>query len=260
MTKLMLKSKIAKVVMAGTCFTLISAGSAFAAEPATLEAAISGNGSSAEFIGQVAGDYELAPRHQEIDRLLFEDGGLEKFQAAGFTVTHTGPINDVIEIGITPYDDSYAEMVIELVGEDQVQVVEGVQAVPLMAGPDTSVSSSDDVAEPTFSTMVVGAPEAGEGEAVITSIPEDGLDMPVSDGPDSLDSVGTDDGAIVEDARVISAPADDAGAIAEDVQVISAPAETGAPSASNVWPWVAAIAAGLAAAGLIIRKVLVSKK
>src|SRR5690606_8879520 len=97
------------------------------------------NGAAVSYMAEPilsAEDEALMIKHQEIDDYIFNQGGLEKFREAGFTVTHTGPIDGVIEIGITPYEESHAAELYALFGDEQVRVVEGVQAVTLMATED----------------------------------------------------------------------------------------------------------------------------
>jgi len=274
--RLNLKAKITTCVWAGTCFTLISAGSVLAAEPATDLAvravAGEGRGVSAAYVGQgqFVEDPSLVEKHREVDAYIFENGGLEKYSELGFTVTHTGPTDGVIEIGIAPYEDRFADELYAQFGDDHVVVVEGIQAVTYIAPADGAGSSpvgSDD--QSAVSILVVGGPEPGEGEAAITSIEPDGidLDMPVSDEGDIL--VEPIEGDVSVDVEPISAPVDgeesgEATAAdsdkAAEAQLVSAPAEGGSTSGSNVWPWVAAIAAAAAGALIVIRKLVVTKK
>ncbi len=256
-----IKSKIAKCFAATACAALISTGSAFAAE---LPQGNSSSGDLAAVSYAVDSAYEnaaLQEKHQEIDAHVFKGGGLEKFQEMGFTVTHTGPVGGVIEIGITPYDDSYAEVLYDLFGEELVNVVEGEQAYTLIAtgdGPDATVSSGE------VSLMVVGGPEPGEGEAAITSLEPEvpavqepilledgdaGEELPSGDTPVSDD--------VVTDAELISAPAGEGA----EAMPISAPVDgTAEQSASNPWPWVAAAGAALLVVAFAIRKWIVNKK
>lgn len=273
MKKMNLKAKVATSVLAGTCFTLISAGSVFAAAPveynpssavsqvnvASILPAPVTNGAAVSYMAEPilsAEDEALMIKHQEIDDYIFNQGGLEKFREAGFTVTHTGPIDGVIEIGITPYEESHAAELYALFGDEQVRVVEGVQAVTLMATEDgAGVSPSVGEDEGTFTTMVVGGPEPAEGEVAITTV---GPDTPVSS-----DAVITGD---VEDG--LEAPAVPEGGIkagneAAEAQPISAPidlSDSNMKQASSPWLWAAGAAAVLAAAALIVRKVFAVKK
>lgn len=265
--------KIAKGVLAGACVTLISAGSAFAAEPILTE---QGAGVSAGYVGQGYEDPALAEKHREIDAYIFEQGGLEKFNDMGFTVTHTGPMAGKIEIGITPYDDSFANELYALFGDDEVNVVEGVQAITFMPEPALD--------EGGFSTMVVGGPEPGEGEVAITvtdPLPAVDPDTPVSSTDDAGTAVDAEliyapvePDAAVSDEDAASSDAGDAGAGAEvpEMAPIAAPAESTAAdaiaptsqsqtqSSSMLWAWIAGGVAALGAVALFIRRAVGAKK
>jgi hypothetical protein len=75
-------------------------------------------------------------KHQEVDQFLFEQHNGD-FSEQGFTVTHTAPVNDMVEIGITPFDEAHAAYLYDIFGKEMVKVVEGQQAVTL-ASPTAS--------------------------------------------------------------------------------------------------------------------------
>jgi hypothetical protein len=87
---------------------------------------------------------ELYQKHREIDKYVFKDHA-DEIRLEGFGVTHTGPRDGFIEIGITPYSEGYADYLYEIFGGDMVRVVEGRQAVtlPLTTGeePDVEVDA-----------------------------------------------------------------------------------------------------------------------
>lgn len=207
--KFRLKAKITACVWAGTCFALLSAGPALAAERATDTLLIDrGGGVSAAYVGQGYDNSALASKHQEVDTYIFKEGGLEKFRELGFTVTQTGPMNGKIEIGILPYEDRFADELYAIFGEDEIRVVEGFQAVtlvepelgaitlPAMAGGDTPISDRDGwVSSGTdmpVSALVVGAPEPADGMAVITTVEAGGGVDPNA----PVDSIGHSGGAV----------------------------------------------------------------
>jgi len=86
----------------------------------------------------------LIQKQQEIDQYLFSNHAAEVAQR-GFKVTHTGPRDSYIEIGITPFSEKNAQYLYEIFGQDLIKVVEGQQAVlletPDLVAPDTPVSS-----------------------------------------------------------------------------------------------------------------------
>jgi hypothetical protein len=89
---------------------------------------------------------ELYHKHREIDRYVFDDRA-DEIRLEGFGVTHTGPRDGFIEIGITPYSEEYAGHLYEIFGSDMVKVVEGRQAVtlPFVTGeePDVEVDAGE---------------------------------------------------------------------------------------------------------------------
>lgn len=132
--------------LAGGCLALALAAPAFAGEPGQVEprlgAAVileydAGNASSAvsrshEGSGDGYASAALREKHREVDEFLFKENE-GSFPEHGFTVTHTGPVGDRIEIGILPYDEAHAEFLLGVFGSESVSVVEGVQAFPLVA-------------------------------------------------------------------------------------------------------------------------------
>lgn len=75
---------------------------------------------------------ELLELQWQIDRYVFyENAG--KIAEAGFTVTHTAPVDGVVEIGILPFSEENAGFLYEIFGWDKVKVVEGIQAILLPA-------------------------------------------------------------------------------------------------------------------------------
>jgi LPXTG-motif cell wall-anchored protein len=121
----------------------------------------------------------------EIDKLLFEQNYAEDLSEKGISVTHTGTVDDYVEVGITPYTPENADLVIKLLGKDNVKVVEGIQAVTLQYNPDSP--ESIDPAELADDSQIVTV----TGEAEDISAPADA--------------------DVVEDAKIISAPAEEVG-------------------------------------------------
>jgi hypothetical protein len=75
----------------------------------------------------------LLQKQAEIDEYVFETH-MEDLEKKGLTVTHTGPQNDYVEIGVTPYTDANVNYLYEIFGRDIVKIVEGQQAVTLGNG------------------------------------------------------------------------------------------------------------------------------
>ena len=163
--------KFKRLFIAVTCLALLSSGTALAAD--------GGEGSSA-YPGKQLVDMgldtpvsdlppedraidmewqlgypseELYQKHREIDKYVFVDHA-DEIRLQGFGVTHTGPRDGYIEIGITPYSEEYAGYIYGIFGSDMVKVVEGKQAVtlPLTTGEEPDV---DVDAEPVEKANVI---------------------------------------------------------------------------------------------------------
>jgi len=148
-----MKSKFTKTLALGICFTALSANIALAngrgIDPASLpgqepinmikvdsrqqvdiikaptdapDAAVSYLVDEPRMISE-----ELLRKQSEIDQYLFEDH-IEEITKKGFNVTHTGPFDAYVEIGITPYNEENANYLYSIFGEDEIKVVEGLEA------------------------------------------------------------------------------------------------------------------------------------
>jgi hypothetical protein len=84
---------------------------------------------------------DMLEKQQEIDKYIFEEHSAELAEK-GITVTHTGPLENAVEIGITPYNEENANYFYEIFGTKHVQVVEGVQITTLANGSSTNEISS----------------------------------------------------------------------------------------------------------------------
>ncbi|SCZ01767.1 stalk domain-containing protein [Alkaliphilus peptidifermentans] len=120
----MIRSKYSKALVAGICFSVISSSVVFA-NPYDVE-----SGTMRKIEIAIEDRYDLYERHQEIDNYLFKEN-VDKIVEWGFVVTHTGPMDEYIEIGITPYNEENADYLYAVFGRDDVKVVEGHQAVTL---------------------------------------------------------------------------------------------------------------------------------
>ncbi|ABR47685.1 copper amine oxidase domain protein [Alkaliphilus metalliredigens QYMF] len=87
---------------------------------------------------------KMLQKQREIDKYLFEDHA-EEINKKGFMVTHTGPYDDYVEIGITPYNEENATYLYDIFGEDNVKIVEGQQAITLPLHADIGVVDADTV-------------------------------------------------------------------------------------------------------------------
>jgi LPXTG-motif cell wall-anchored protein len=173
----MIKRKLFKILALSLALSVSLIGFAFAETSTDLDAPVS--------IQITAVDEGMYEAQAEIDKLLFEQNYAEDLSEKGISVTHTGTVDDYVEVGITPYTPENADLVIKLLGKDNVKVVEGIQAVTLQYNPDSP--ESIDPAELADDSQIVTV----TGEAEDISAPADA--------------------DVVEDAKIISAPAEEVG-------------------------------------------------
>jgi len=128
----MIKSKIRKVLFFGLCLTVLSSSLVFASgggsQPSIGSADAPDTAVSDSDPDSRAFDEDVLKKQREIDQFLFEDHA-EEINNMDFKVTHTGPSDGYIEIGITPYTEENAKYLYDLFGDDQVKVIDGNQAV-----------------------------------------------------------------------------------------------------------------------------------
>ncbi len=140
----MMKFQINKILILAICFTLLSCS--FVSADSEKDRLI-----STDQIGESAGpppeieasdaiDEEIIKLQREIDQYLFEEHR-EEIRSKGFIVTHTVPLEDCVEIGITPYNDENARYLNDIFGVDKVKIIEGQQAETY----DIAVDSDEDV-------------------------------------------------------------------------------------------------------------------
>jgi hypothetical protein len=212
----MAKCKVLKAFMLGLCISLLSTGAAFASESSGGQSAgFEGSKTLIEDRGSIDPvnpsdmDSELVElkeavliKQKEIDQYVFSDHADELYEM-GFKVVYTGPSDDVVEIGITPYQEEFANFLYEKFGKDNIIVVEGEQAylyTTMVDEPasDTPVSSEED-------ERYVGEDMVLEdGEFGITSITDDqeryvGDDLVLEEGEMGVVSVGEGD-ILLEDS------------------------------------------------------------
>ena len=170
----MIRKKLFKIISLSLALTVPSIGFAFAEIKENLDEPVS--------IQITAVDETMYEAQAEIDKLLFEQNYAKDLDEKGISVTHTGTVDDYVEVGITPYTPGNADVVIMLLGKDNVKVVEGDMAVTLQYNPDNP--ESIDPAELADDSQIVTT----TSDAEVVSAPAD-----------------TD---VVEDAKIISAPAE----------------------------------------------------
>lgn len=162
----MFKPKIIPALVLGVSMTMLSSGLALAGTeeqptilPVPPDQAFINQGGGVQ--GQAAVDDALLLKQREIDQYVFEQHRQE-IEQKGFTVTHTGPMNDYVEVGITPYYEENAEYLYKIFGKSQVKVVEGHQAVLYQSG----AATASDMPLSVNPDAAVDAKSAGSAEDV----------------------------------------------------------------------------------------------
>lgn len=148
----------------------------------------------------------LLERHAEVDHLLFERYA-DEIAKQEFMVTHTGPQEDYIEIGISPYSEEHVDFLYELLGNDMIRVVEGQQA-HLMGVPAESSRAADMPAVlPDPDTPVSQPVSGGSGETATT----DAIDVDIDARDIAANQVRQSDDPEEVTATEESADTDDNG-------------------------------------------------
>lgn len=119
----MKKLNLKKAAAIGMCCAIVSSGAAFAMTRDNLHVEVLPR-------IEIGIDDALLQKQREIDRHVFSTHAADIAQL-GFTVTHTGPKENYIEVGILPYSEANANYLYKVLGKDKVRVVEGVQAILL---------------------------------------------------------------------------------------------------------------------------------
>jgi hypothetical protein len=223
----MFKVKLMKVTLMGACLSLLTAVPAFAAST-------DGVAQDSVILEQTVENKELLDKQLEIDKYVFEDHAAD-FEEKGFSVTYTGIVGDTIEIGIFPYEETYADYVYGIFGKDIITVVEGQKTIFFTGAPASPDTPAEDLA--AYSGMAEGETSETVAEDIANdSVTEDVVNESVT----AEDEVKIQITSVTEESAVQEAAAQDAN---------TSEAES---NLSVIWYAVGAIGV-LAAVGLIIR-------
>ena len=107
----------------------------------------------------------ILKKQQEIDKYLFESNSSD-IAKKNFKVTHTGPFEDYVEIGIIPYSKENAEYLYNIFGDEIIRVVEGIQAELLSL--QTSADSSEYIAT-SVKDMTANVPNRGSSTLIYSA-------------------------------------------------------------------------------------------
>ncbi len=188
----MLKSKLAKAFMLSVCISIFSAAAVNAAvtEKGRPEDTAGGGGvgitmgagSPDEAVSSPAViNQEMIKKQSEIDKYLIIEH-LKEIEAKGITITHTAPFDTYVEIGIMPLNDENSEYMYDILGKDQVKVVDGQKVITMSPmgtpepAPDVAAQGNAAV-EPEINAEIYNAEDVKSGveNEAAAGAAEDGL-------------------------------------------------------------------------------------
>lgn len=111
-------------------------------------------------------DEALYEKQAAFDKILFEEK-LKEIEEKGITVTHTYPADGYVEVGITPFNEENQKYIIEILGSDEVEVVDGIMAITLTDELMSTTSAPDVKTAPDAATS--GPAEEAAPEAQVVS-------------------------------------------------------------------------------------------
>lgn len=198
----MIKKNLAMAVMLGLTMASLSTTPAYAML-ATSTPASSASSEQSD---------ELTAKQGEIDKLLFE-ANAKSIEKKGFMVNYTGVVDDYVEIGISPFNEENANFIYDIVGKENVKVVEMDQSILYASGVATDAAQPDAaVADDVQADKDNVTKTAEDADLAATSGLAEDDSKEVQIQIESTDAAATDEkvykttSANEEDIRTISAP------------------------------------------------------
>jgi hypothetical protein len=147
-------------------------------------------------------DEALYEKQAAFDKILFEEK-LKEIEEKGITVTHTYPADGYVEVGITPFNEENQKYILDLLGSDEAEVVEGTTAVTLTDELMSTTSAADvkTVSAPDAATSGLAEEEVPEAQTV--SAPEQAADAKVISAKDEDKKEGISPLAVGAGAAVL---------------------------------------------------------
>lgn len=170
----MYKKKLLKILSLSLSLSIASMGFAFAEANTNMDEPVS--------IQITAVDEALYAKQAEIDKMLFEEYAKD-LEEKKISITYTGAVEDFVEVGITPYTPENADFVSQIIGDDNVKVVEGLMAVTLEYNPELNEENPDP-------RVVMDPAELADDSQIVQD----------------ADDISTTADSNVEEAKTISAP------------------------------------------------------
>lgn len=177
----MFNKKLFKILSLSLSLSIASMGFAFAeTQPAKAP-------SEEVSIKLMAPNEAMNVKQAEIDKLLFEDNA-KVLEEKGISIIYTVAVDDIIEVGITPYTPENADYVSKLIGKENVDISEGVMAVTLEYNPELNEEDVDprvvmDPAELADDSQIVTTTDA-PADPVAEELADDSKVVSVTDKED----------------------------------------------------------------------------
>ena len=210
----MIKKHLMKAVLLGLFISTLYTGSAYAM-------AVSSPSS--------VGTEEVTPELQalydkqaEIDAILFKTHASD-LEAKDIFVNYTGVTGDYIEIGIATYSDEKADFIYELVGKDQVKVVEFDDSIMYASGLPTVEGSGEDgstgAADPLVDPIPYGDGIANSGIAPDETTSDGNEEKVYKGGEEDGIMTVTSDNSVTNESDVVKTTSADS----KDTDAMSTP-------------------------------------
>ena len=175
----MRKLKLFRVLLLSACMVALSSTVALASQTEDKNASSS-----------VVQNTGITNKQIEIDQFLF-DTGAKEIEKLGFRITSTLPVDNYVQIGISPYSDANAEFLYNKFGKDAIKVVE--EDISIAYSPEIAYTTGAGVAGSVDPSTPVENAEAQDTPLVA----ESGM------GTTSVDDSKAADGTLVDEAVTV---------------------------------------------------------
>jgi hypothetical protein len=165
--------------------------------------------STSAYKGAAEENKELLERQNQIEQFVFKDH-VDEIEKMGFVVTHTGVVEDGVEVGISPYEEAFVDYLNNNLGKEQMDIVEGEINMLYIAPDSPDASTSSPAAGETTNQPAAPVDENLEDDKMtiqITSVNgEESIAENTSANNETEDKAVNNDA--IEDAKLISAKID----------------------------------------------------
>ncbi|MFT4143655.1 MAG: hypothetical protein QM644_04310 [Mobilitalea sp.] len=212
----MIKKHLMKAVLLGLFISTLYTGSAYA-----MAVSSPANVGTEEVTPELQALYD---KQAEIDAILFKTHASD-LEAKDIFVNYTGVTGDYIEIGIAAYSEDKASFIYELVGKDQVKVVEFDDSIMYASGLPVTDGAGEDgstgAADPLVDPIPYGDGIADTGVAPDETAVNDGNEEKVYKNGEADDGIMTvtSDNSVTNEAAEVKTTSTDS----KDADAMSTP-------------------------------------